>query len=350
MRSDPAHGPAERPAALWEKTKISLASRLFFRQNRCNDSVKWCGGGGLRGLAQNYTRREVTRILGVTDRQLNYWERLHFVRPQARWGERFYNFRDLITLRTVQQLAQQRVPMMRLRRAISALEKQIGSPPLKLSALRAFPRGRDVVLVPPAPYDRPIAPLTGQFVLPFDQPVRVNKIRAIASRTAQEWFELALALESDPESLARAGEAYRQAALLAPDWADAWLHLGAVCYQLDEMEEAIRSFRHALQLERENPRAHLNLGSVLCELGSMDEALAHLRASIELDPSCPDGHLNLALAYEKQANTRAARRQWGVYLRLEPEGPWADYARTRLGRPRALRGRPAKTIPFRKSE
>ncbi len=343
-------GPGNLRVALWEKAKISLVSPVFFRQNPWNDPQKWCGGGGLRGLAQNYTRREVTRILGVTDRQLNYWERLHFVRPQARWGERFYNFRDLTTLRTIQQLAEQRVPMMRLRRAISALERQIGSSPLKLSALRAIPRGRDVVLVPPAPYDRPIAPLTGQFVFPFEQPVRANNIRAIASRTPQEWFELALALEAEPESLPRAAEAYRQAALLAPDWAEAWLSLGAVYYQLDDLEEAIRAFRHALQLEPENPRAHLNLGSVLCELGSMDEALAHLRTSIELDPSSADAHLNLALTYEKQTNTRAARRQWGVYLRLEPEGPWADYARSRLGRPRALRGQPAKTIPFRKSD
>ena len=148
----------------------------------------------------------------------------------------------------------------------------------------------------------------------------------------------------------RAAEAYRQAALLAPDWADAWLSLGAVRYQLDDLEEAIRAFRQALQLEPENARAHLNLGSVLCELGSMDGALAHLRTSIELDPSNADAHLNLALAYEKQTNTRAARRQWSVYLRLEPEGPWADYARSRLGRPRPLRGQPSKTIPFRKSE
>jgi tetratricopeptide (TPR) repeat protein len=300
-------------------------------------------------LAEHYTRREVTRILGITERQLGYWERLRLVRPRARWGERFYSFRDLITLRTIQHLNANRVPARRVSRAISALERQMGAATGPLSALRAFPQGREVVMIPPAPYDRPIAPLTGQFVFRFEKSPLGGKVRAIATRTPQEWFELGMELEADPNSLSEAVEAYRKAAALVPDWTDAWLSLGAALYQTDQLDESVQAFREALRLEPENPRVHLHLGSVLCELGHMAEAVAHLRTATELDPKSPDAHLNLALAYEKSRDVRAAQRQWVFYLRRESEGPWADYARSRLGRPRPLPEN-VKTIPFRKGE
>jgi tetratricopeptide (TPR) repeat protein len=287
-------------------------------------------------------------LLGVTERQLTYWERLRLVHPRARWGERFYDFRDLIALRTIQQFRARRVPARRLSRALSALEGQVGTTAASLSAMRAVPRGREVVLVPPAPHNRPIAPLTGQFVFDFELPAGA-RLRAMASRTPRQWLDLGQNLENDPQTLPRAVAAFQQAALLAPDWPEAWLSLGIAAYQLDDLELAVRAFREALRLEPENPQAHLNLGSVLCELGALEEAVGHLRVATELDPQCADAQLNLALAFEKQADSRAARRQWLAYLRLESEGPWADYARSRLGRPRTLRANP-KMIPFRKSE
>lgn len=325
---------------------IPLASAAFFGENgrklRREESRAEAGG-----LVEQYTRREVTRILGITERQLSYWERLHLVRPCARWGERFYSFRDLITLRTIQQLAENRVPVRRLRRALTALERQIGRLTTPLSALRAFPQGRDVVMIPPAPHNRPIAPLSGQFVFNFGEALPGAKVRAIVTRSSEEWFEVGLALENDPESLPAAVEAYRQALALVPEWTEAWLNLGAVLYQMDDLEQATKAFRYALRIEPENPRVHVHLGSILCEVGSMQEAIGHLRMAIELDPQCADAHLNLALAYEKQGDQPAARHQWPLYLRVESEGPWADYARSRLGRPRILHSQ-SKTVPFRK--
>lgn len=300
-------------------------------------------------MVGHYTKREVTRMLGVTERQLSYWQRLRLVRPRARWGERFYNFSDLIALRTIQQFRDRHVPVQRLRRALTALEGQIGTAVAPLSEMRAVPQGREVVLIPPAPHNRPIAPLTGQFVFDFEIAAAGARLRTIASRTPREWFELGQALENDPQTLPRAVEAFQQAALLAPDWPEAWLNLGIAAYQMDDLEQAVSAFREALRLEPESPQAHLNLGSVLCELGSLEEAISHLRVATELDRQSADAQLNLALAFEKQGESRAARRQWLAYLRVECEGPWADYARSRLGRPRNLRAN-SKTIPFRKSE
>jgi DNA-binding transcriptional MerR regulator len=44
---------------------------------------------------------DVQRIVGLTGKQLDYWDRLRLVSPRKEEGSRYYDFRDLIGLRTV---------------------------------------------------------------------------------------------------------------------------------------------------------------------------------------------------------------------------------------------------------
>jgi hypothetical protein len=54
------------------------------------------------------------------------------------------------------------------------------------------------------------------------------------------------------------------------------------------------------------------------------------------------------LAYEKSAQLADSLRHLSLYLRYEPQGPWADFARTRL---RDSRGEAAsKVTPFRRGK
>src|SRR5258708_36524976 len=73
------------------------------------------------GPTDRFSPDEVQRILGLTEKQLDYWERLRLVSPQKEKGIRYYDFRDLIGLRTVKQLVENGVPANRLRRAVVAL-------------------------------------------------------------------------------------------------------------------------------------------------------------------------------------------------------------------------------------
>ena len=102
-------------------------------------------------------------------RRLRYWERLRLVRPRARWGERFYNFGDLVALRTLQRLTDHRIPARRVRRAVSLIEQQFGESSLPLQELRFLEQGRDLLVIPPGA-TRPFSPLKQQWVFPFDSP------------------------------------------------------------------------------------------------------------------------------------------------------------------------------------
>jgi DNA-binding transcriptional MerR regulator len=61
------------------------------------------------GATDRFSPQEVQRILGLTEKQLDYWDRLRLVSPRKEQGHRYYDFRDLIGLRTVKQLVEKDV-------------------------------------------------------------------------------------------------------------------------------------------------------------------------------------------------------------------------------------------------
>jgi len=308
--------------------------------NRLQEQVE----GEDRGLSERYTRREVGRILGVEPSRLRYWERLRLVRPRSRWGERFYSFGDLVALRTLQRLTNNRIPARRVRRAVSLLEKQFGGSAAALQELRFFEQGRDVLIIPPGA-DRPFNPLKRQWAFAFDSSAASAKVHALTGPTAEECFRKALDCEMHSELLPQAVESYRQALALAPEWIDAHINLGVALYQLGRVEEARAQFAAAVDLDPLSGISRYNLGCVLEEQGQIDEAIGHLRRAARAMPAHADVHFNLALAYEKRGERCLARTEWITYLRRAPSGPWADQARAHL-KQLSLRRKRSAPIPF----
>src|ERR1700693_3023764 len=198
--------------------------------------------------------------MGLPRRELDYWTRLRLVFPRARWGERFFNFSDLVALETIKRLSAHKAPARRIRRAMTILQTELGSAKTPLSMLRISTNGKQVVVHPPVAPARPYEPLTGQFVLNFETSELAKKIHAMASRSAEEWFELGMACDSNADSLEQAAQAYRKAVHAAPEWVEAHINLGTTLYQLGRMEEARKEFEVAVEVEPENALAEFNLG------------------------------------------------------------------------------------------
>jgi len=295
-------------------------------------------------LNQRYTRREVGRILGVQPSRLRYWERLRLVRPQARWGERFYNFGDLVALRTLQRLTDNHIPARRVRRAVRLIEQQFGETGVPLQELRIVEQGRELLVTPPGA-SRPFNPLKQQWAFPFDTAAKPSKLHAMAGPSPEELFPSALDCEANPEMLPQAVDRYRQVLELTPGWVDAHINLGVALYQMGRAEEARAEFLAAVELDPLNGISRYNLGCVLEEQGEIDQAIEHLRRAVRALPAHADVHFNLALAYEKRGERRLAREEWLLYLRHAPNGPWADQARAHL-RLCSERRKPVAPIPF----
>jgi tetratricopeptide (TPR) repeat protein len=299
-------------------------------------------------LEQRYTESEVRRMLGIESRQLTYWTRLRLVAPRSRWGTRFYSFSDLVSLETIRRLSDQRVPMRKLHRAIAALEDELGQARAPLASLRVSTNGSEVVVRSSQADSRPIEPLTGQFVLDFEISSLAEKVRTMASHSAEEWFEIGMGCDTSPETLEHAVDAYRRALALSPEWTEAHINLGTTLYQLDRMDDARKEFATAVALDPLSALAEFNLGCVLEHDGETIRAIEHLRRAVELSPEMADAHLNLALAYERLDQRTDATRHLSLYLRYDPRGPWAEFARSRIARNRAPETHMGKLTPFRR--
>src|SRR5215472_12892517 len=245
------------------------------------------------GATDRFSSEEVQRILGVTAKQLDQWGRLRLVSPRQEEDEPYYDFRDLIGLRTVKQLLESGVPANRLQRAVDALREKLSKVQAPLAELRVLSDGKDVVVERDGAR---LDPLSGQFVLNFEIREIGERVRVIAHRTADDWFNAALAYESSASTKAEASQAYDLAVQTDPRKVDALLNGGTLSY----------------------------------ERGNLEKARQHLRHAVQLDPHYSDAHYNLAYVCEKLRAFPEAREHWQTYIQLDPAGPWTAYARSRL--------------------
>jgi len=279
------------------------------------------------GTTDRFSREEVQRILELTPKQLDYWDRLRLVPSRKEQGNRFYDFRDLIGLRTVKQLTENGVSANRLGRALAALREGISQVQAPLTELRVLSDGRDVVV---ERNGARLEPLSGQFVLNFDTRELGERVRVMSGRSADEWFRTALECETANKTSEDAISAYEQALRIEPQKVEALINCGTLYYEQGNLEKASEYFQRALDSDPQNVLAHANLGSVLEEVGDVLEARRHLRFAVRLDPTHLDALYNLALVCDKMGAHAEAREHWQDYVKLDPAGPWGDYARQRL--------------------
>jgi tetratricopeptide (TPR) repeat protein len=280
------------------------------------------------GATDTFSAEDVQRILGLTAKQLDYWERLRLVSPRKDQRNRFYDFRDLIGLRTVKQLVEEGVPASRLRHALVALREKLSQVNTPLAELRVLSDGKDILVEHGGAR---IEPLSGQFALNFETRELDEKVRVMAGPNADDWLATALEYEAEENTRAQAIEAYDHALSIDPQKVDALLNCGTLCYEEGNLKKAAEYFMRALQVDSESALAHFNLGSVLEEVGRLEAARLHLRNAVRLDPSYPDAHYNLAFVCEKLGAQNEAQRHWQAYITLDPSSPWCGYARQRLG-------------------
>jgi Tfp pilus assembly protein PilF len=278
-----------------------------------------------------YTLGDVARICGVSRRRLRYWERTALVKPAVvRGAQTSFDFRGLVSVRTIVGLLDRGVPLRRIRSSVDAVREHMpDTEPLPF--LRAWEPGRIVVR-----HEGVLMEPDGQLVLEWSpDPAGVQDLAASRSgerarQLAQALFERGCELDTDPRTFGDAMIAYQRAIEADPEFADAHCNLGSVHYNRDRRDLARECFERAVELRPGHVEANLNLGTLLEEAGQDETALRHYRAALETDPLFPDTHVSLALVYEKLGLPRTARAHWRRYLMLDPGGSWGDLARRRL--------------------
>ena len=258
-------------------------------------------------------------MLGVSEQQLRSWERHGLIR-----GEATFSFSDLIALKTLQKLRENRVPPRKIGRALTALKKKLSHVEQPLSELKIFSDGRTITVQLAG---QKMEALTGQMLFNFDtselgslrsfQPKAAVADRVNVERQAEAYFQQGLALEETGAPIENAIEAYRKAVELNPGAAGALVNLGTIYYRQRKYEEAESHYLRAIEVDANYPLAHYNLGNLYDEQGDLTRAEQHYTTALELNPNYADAHFNLALLSERRGDFLRAVRHWKSYLKLD---------------------------------
>jgi protein O-GlcNAc transferase len=123
--------------------------------------------------------------------------------------------------------------------------------------------------------------------------------------------------------LAEAIDLYRQAARLAPGYAEIHNNLGNALRAAGKLEDAATSLSRAVKLKPGIAAAHSNLGLILAELGQLEEAAQSHRRALALQPNLALAHNNLGIALLELGRTREAEAAFRRALELQGDLPEA---------------------------
>ena len=280
---------------------------------------------------EEYSRADVRRKFGLSERQLRSWERQRLI-PAAS----SYSFSDLIAFQTLIKLRENKISSREILRALESLREKLGWVKQPLSELRVVSDGGRIAVQLSG---QKMEAISGQILFDFDAgelggiksfPERKPKVNR--SRESEVWFQKGLELEESGAPVEDAVDAYRKVLDLNPGAAGALVNLGTIYYRLHKFEEAEKYYLAAIDADPEYPLAQFNLGNLYDEQGRFTEAVDFYRRALELNPQYADAHFNLALLCERTGETMKAVYHWKAYLKLDNSGQWAEIARRQLDR------------------
>lgn len=282
-----------------------------------------------------YSRSDVRRQFGVTERQLRGWERQNFISAADS-----YSFSELVAIQTLIKLRQKHIAPRQIGAALDSLRRKLGWVKQPLSELRIVSNGKKITVQLGG---QKMEAVSGQILLDFDA-AEVASIKnfpekkrgANRLRESEAWFQKGLELEETGAPVAEAVEAYEKVLELNPSAAGALVNLGTIYYRQRKFAEAEEYYRQAIEVDATYPLAQFNIGNLYDEQGRTAEALDHYKRALALNPQYADAHFNLALLCERTSDTLKAVHHWKAYLKLDSSGQWADIARRQLERLRQV--------------
>jgi tetratricopeptide (TPR) repeat protein len=292
-------------------------------------------------MLKYFRQQDVTSILGIKLGRLKYWDRIGLVQPSLRENHRiFYDFQDLVCLRTVNALIKKGIPATHLARGVRKITKRIPENKKVLTGIRILSIGRRVVA---SLGDHLIDGLSGQYLLNLDWGQVEGEIKEKidnfqSTRDAQEWFLEGVRCNSNSSTHEDAMHAYRQAIRQDPHHIEAHINLGALYYLQRAFNDSKRCFEKALSSNPEHSRALYNLGNVSDELDDLQMAINYYERAATADPAFADAHYNLAAVAEKLGEKEKALKHWSIYLESDTTSLHAEIARKRIV---ALMGTPS---------
>ena len=121
----------------------------------------------------------------------------------------------------------------------------------------------------------------------------------------------------------KSSDAYHNALLINPDYAEAYFNIGNSLFHQGLFEEAEKAFAKAAKLQPKNARNFFNLAHVHNEQGKIETAENDLQTAIELDENYAEAFHLLAQIYHKKGAIDLALSNFEKSISSKPDYPEA---------------------------
>jgi tetratricopeptide (TPR) repeat protein len=288
-------------------------------------------------IPASLTRKQVLRSAKISPQQLAAWERAGLIpRKDA------YEQSDLLLLSNVRTLRESGVSPTGIKKLGNALRRRFPEVPEPLRDLRLHRRGKRLAVywqgaemeARSGQLLLALAPAELQVILSFPDNSSRNKKNqeAVRKQEAADTFFRALERENQGAPISEVVAIYKQALALDAECFGAHLNLGTIYFNQKKLKLAEQHYKAAIALHPSYVLAHFNLASLYDEMGQFEKAIQFYHSTLALDADYVDAHYNLALLLQSLGRTMEATRHWKRFLKLDPQGEWANIARRELQR------------------
>jgi DNA-binding transcriptional MerR regulator len=274
-----------------------------------------------------YDQREVSKLTGISESQIRYWDRQGLINPQGKErGRLWFDFQSLVAFRTIRDLRRQGVSLRKIRKCVEKIRQIMPSLKQPLSEVRISLVQDQLIL---GKNRRRFTP-EGQLFMDFteDEGAHITP----ATEVCEELFFQALE-DEDAGRLSEAREKYEKILATTPEHVDALVNLGTILFLSGSETAAASRYLQALSINPDHVEGNYNLANLLEGQGEVDAAVLFYKKALQVEPDFADAHFNLAMVLEALGNGAKAREHWRRYLELEPESKWADFIKHRLDEP-----------------
>ncbi|MCH8312658.1 MAG: MerR family transcriptional regulator [Nitrospinae bacterium] len=99
-----------------------------------------------------YNTKTVCKLTGITQRQADYWDSTHFIKPSLKEASgtgsmRLYSFQDVVQLKAAKTLMDKGVSLQKIRKAVSYLKKNFPDTSKPLSRMKFLTDGETIFVL-----------------------------------------------------------------------------------------------------------------------------------------------------------------------------------------------------------
>ena len=296
-----------------------------------------------------FTPAMLQQKLGISVGVVRRWERLGLIRAVQRvFRLPYFDFQEVAGVRRLQEMLSAGIPREQIESSLRGLQLLFPSMDRPLAQLDILSRDSTVMYRDARGL---VEARGGQRRFDFDgseastdAPENVATVESgmlpPAAResgfqagqafwTSEDWFDRGCQLLEEDD---RPGaiEAFRMAIMDCPDDPEIHFHLADALFRGGNLSGALERYHVAAELDHEYIEAWTQLGCLRSLLDDADGAINAFDIALSVHADFSEAIYHKATVLARTSGAESAVELWQRYLKLDPEGPWAESVREQL--------------------